>query len=109
MSIFSIAPKRPSELEAYSSEKAEETCLLKVGNYFAQCPKKTVNLELAKKFLPKFSPRTRRKHFCSLTVVVYKKAYDTSRAGRILVRHQPLPQNHKNTIHRVYNYTITNN
>ena len=43
-----------------------------------------------------------------VTSVVYKKAYYTSRAGRILIRHQPLPQSHKNTNHWVYNYSITN-
>ena len=34
-------------------------------------------------------------------VVVYKKAYDINSEDLILVRHQPLPQNHKNTNPRV--------
>ena len=38
-----------------------------------------------------------------------KKAFDTRRAGRILVRHQPPPRHHKNTNPGVYNYKITNN
>ena len=41
------------------------------------------------------------------TEVVYKKAYDTRRAGRTPVRHQT--QHHNITNHRVYKYTITNN
>ena len=39
-------------------------------------------------------------------LVVYKKAFDIRRARRSVVRHQPLPQNHKNTNHRVYLFFI---
>ena len=48
-----------------------------------------------------------------LTRVVYKKAYDPSRAGRRqyptpTIQHQH-PQNHNFTNHRVCTYTKTNN
>ena len=57
-----------------------------------------------------FDKKTIRLSFpSSSTVVVYKKAFDTRRAGRILIRHQPPQRHHKSTNHRVYNYTITNN
>ena len=42
-------------------------------------------------------------------LVLYNKSYDTSSAGRILIRHHTLPRNHKNTNHRMYKNTITNN